>query len=569
MQTERKSPLYLNYIITWLPVFSFIIVAITIRCWLNSSANYLLIGGDGPYYPLQVRSIMENGRLALPDMPLLFMIEAFVAKVLLLFNVSDTNGCVIIAIKFIDAVFPPLAAIPVFLISKELYTKGVKSRLLSYLLVGFSIINITTTHIFSSGLQKNGFAVVWMFIYLYFLIKFLKTEQRNYIWHSLFVLVLCAFTHFGCFSILLFFTLVIITVSALYNKQRIRHFNIRNAIAILIILSAMLAIIGYFDPNRLDRLIHIPIRLFEFPVYLLAISGFNIADYLSPLHMIISNFLALIAVAIIIKCRKNIEVSDKVIVVSFIIITFTLASPLLGLEWANRLHIMSYLSITIVYLVIFNKIKTAWIKVIPAVTFLGIILLCSLNVPPNRGCITNTAYIEFSQINKRVSFSTNCVVMGRQDLRLLAAWEFKTKTAADYLLTKEDFKKYDAVYVIRQMDGSNFSKGRPRGDAEIPTNSIKIYSGLCYELYKLNNNDDWLGGMGKPPKAKGTILSKVGNLLVLKNDKTGIQRTIELSSHTKLDNGIIQLKPGMQIEVWGALKPFSLHVIAESIYPYH
>jgi hypothetical protein len=159
--------------------------------------------------------------------------------------------------------------------------------------------------------------------------------------------------------------------------------------------------------------------------------------------------------------------------------------------------------------------------------------------------------------------------MGRQDLRLLAAWEFKTKTAADYLLTKEDFKKYDAVYVIRQMDGSNFSKGRPRGDAEIPTNSIKIYSGPYFELYKLNNNDDWLGGMGKPPKAKGTILSKVGNLLVLKNDKTGIQRTIELSSHTKLDNSIIQLKPGMQIEVWGALKPFSLHVIAESIYPYH
>jgi hypothetical protein len=569
MQIKKQSPLYLNYIITWSPVFAFIIIAATIRCWLNSSTNYLLIGGDGPYYPLQVRNMMEHGKLALPDMPLLFMIEAFAAKVLLLFNVSSANGCVLTAIKLIDAVFPPLTAIPVFLISKELYTKGVKSRLLSYLLVGFSIINITTTHIFSSGLQKNGFAVVWMFIYLYFLIKLLKTEERKYIWYSLFLLVLCALTHFGCFSILLFSTVVIIIAWALYNKERISHFNIRNTIAILTILIATLAMIGYFDPNRLDRLIHIPVRLFEFPVYLLATSGFNVSEYLSPLHMIISNFLALIALGIIIKYRKEIEVSDKVIVVSFIIVTFTLASPLLGLEWANRLHIMSYVPTTMVYLVIFNKVKTAWIKVIPALSFLGIILLCSLNVPPNRGCITNTAYTEFSQINKSVNFTTNSVVIGRQDLRLLASWEFKTKAAADYLLTKEDFKKYDAVYVIRQIDGNNFSKGRPRGDAEIPANSIKIYSGPCFELYKLNNNDGWLGGMGKPPKAKGTILSKSDNLLVLKNDKTGIQRTIELSPHTKLDKSISQLKPGMQIEVWGVLKPFSLNIIAESIYPYH
>src|SRR4051812_45251463 len=105
---------------TWLPVIVFIITAMGIRFWQNTSANYLIVGGDGPYYPLQTRSMLEQFKLALPDMPLLFMMEALIAKALYLFNYSSQNDCVLMAVKLTDALLPALAAIPVFLISREL-----------------------------------------------------------------------------------------------------------------------------------------------------------------------------------------------------------------------------------------------------------------------------------------------------------------------------------------------------------------------------------------------------------------------------------------------------------------
>jgi hypothetical protein len=564
MHTKKQYSLFINYIIAWLPVIIFIITAGLIRFWQNSSSNYLLIGGDGPYYPIQVRNMIEHGKLALPDMPLLFMIEALIAKLL---NAPTINECVLISVKLTDAILPPLAAIPVFLISKELYSKDVKSRLLSYLIVCFSIINLTTTHIFSSGLQKNAFAVVWMFLYVYLVIKFIRTEQKKYMWHSLFVLVLCVFTHFGSFSILLFFTLIIAIMWLLYNKKRIMYLNIKNAFIITLILVASVLLIWYFDPARLNRLLYIPIKLFEFPVYLLIMSGFDITDYLSPIHMIFTNFLTLIALIIFIWNRKKLEDTDKVIVFSFIIVAFILSSPLLGLEWANRLYVMSYIPVVITYLIIINRVKTTWVKVFPAFIFVCMILISILNVSANRGCITNEAYSEFQQIDNKLNFTSNSVMIGRQDLRLLAAWEFRIKAVADYLFTKEDFKKYDTVYVIRQIKGNNFSAGRSRGDAGIPAHSTKIYSGVYFELYKLNSSDDWDGGMGKPPKAKGTIVSMTDKLLILKNDKTGQKRTIELLPNTIFQKNMTPLEIGMQIEVLGIWKPFSLNVLAENIRP--
>ncbi len=137
-------------LIRWLPVITFIIIAIAIRLYRTSTANhYLLAGSDGPYFPLQVKFLVDHYRLAFPDMPLLFTVSALFTKVLYFLHIGTENECIFLSIRFIDAFLPPLSAIPVFLIANELTSKKIKSTFASYLMVAFAILNFTPLFIFS------------------------------------------------------------------------------------------------------------------------------------------------------------------------------------------------------------------------------------------------------------------------------------------------------------------------------------------------------------------------------------------------------------------------------------
>lgn len=551
--------------IAWLPVILLMMVAAWIRYSSNANVNYLLVGGDGPYYPLQVRSLLEHQRLAYPDMPLLFVIEAMLAAVLNFFHMASYNDCIIMAVKATDALLPPLAAIPVFLISRELRTPGIKSGFFGYLLVAFSVINFTTTGAFANGLQKNAVAVVWIFLYLYFLIRLIRHERKKDAYYAGLVLLLCALTHFGSCALLIFMSVLTGISWLLYNRQALRAFSWKKTSILLVVILVPLSVIAYYDPGRFQRLVAIPLKVFEFPVVLLMMNGFGIENFLSPIHLLLTNSLALIAVFILIANRKKIDAQLKLIAVAMIATAFFLASPFLGLEWANRLYIISYIPLVVLYLILFHASISKWAKFIPAGVLTPFVLLCLLARQGNTECINPESYQELVQMKHKITFNENDAIIGRQDLRILGSWEFRTKSIVDYLFKKEDFVKYHAIYVIRQLKGSNFPSGRFRGDARIPDNAIKVYSGPCFELYRLKSGEGWQGGKGKSSKAHGVILAMTPNYLVLQNDQ-GFRRTVELNTNTILET---PLKLGMSVEVWGNWKAFSLNVVAESIRELH
>lgn len=547
--------------LAWLPVILLISLACWIRYTIISPGNYLLVGGDGPYYPLQVRSLLEHHRLAYPDMPLLFILQAILAAVLNFFHAASYHDCIIMAIKATDILLPPLAAIPVFLIAKELRVNGTKSGFFSYLLVAFAIINLSTIGAFSNGLQKNAVAVIWVFLYLYYVIRLIKYARKKDAFYAGAVLLLCAFTHFGSCALLIFLSLFSGISWLLYNKQALRSFSWKKLSLFLAAFLLALVVIAIYDTARFQRLVTIPLKVFEFPVFLLMANGFGIENFLSPIHLVLSNFLALLALVILLANRKKIDRERKLIAVAMIASTLFLASPFLGLEWANRLYIISYIPAVVLYMTLFHTGISKWIKAIPATIFTLFVIACLLSRQPNRDCISAESYVEFVQIKDQVRFEANDAIIGRQDLRILGSWEFGTKSVVEYLFRKEDFDKYHAVYVIRQLKGSNFPPGRFRGDARIPDNAVKVYAGACFELYQLNSGEGWKRGKGKASKAHGVILALTPHYMLLQNDQ-GFHRTVELTDHTILET---PLQRGKSVEVWGNWKPFSLNVVAESV----
>jgi len=287
-------------------------------------------------------------------------------------------------------------------------------------------------------------------------------------------------------------------------------------------------------------------------------------------NLILVNLLALLATILIIKNRKQINGPDKVFALSLTAMSFILSSPLFGLEYANRLFMMSYFPLSVLYLFIFNEFKSGWLKIVPVV-LLSFLVLFSIGtgVFDHRVMsITESAFSEFKQINRAVPFSQQSVIIARQDLRLLGSWVFRTRESPDYLFADGDFDKYDAVYILKQVDGNNLRAPRYRQPA-IPSNALPVFKGSYFEVYRLSKGAGWNTGLARLPRARitGTIIGIRGDRLILSTGQDGNTNTVDISKNTiiRLSRPGATLSIGMPVEVWGNWEPFSLTVDAEAI----
>ena len=559
-KTENRQKL-----ISWLPVIAFIVIAIIIRLYRTSTANhYLLAGSDGPYFPLQVKFLLEHYHLAFSDMPLLFTLGALFSKILYFLHIGNENECILFSIRFIDVFLPPLSAIPVFLIAKELINKNVKPTFASYLIVAFAILNFTPLFIFSFQLQKNGFAVFFVFLYIYYIIKTLKYENRSDIIKAIIVLILCALTHFGSFGILIFVTLIIFIFWIFSNNNKRNLLFTKKLLLVTATFGLIFSLIAFFDFTRFLRIVHLPLKIFEAPVILFALKGQNILFHGQRLIiLVLTNLLAIQGIILILRNRSVMDKYKVIIGLSFAICSIFLSNPFLGLEWAKRLFTMAYIPLAVLYLIIFSTISSRWIKLPTAFAFLLLLFVSFISALFQKPeiSISKEAFVEFQQLNNKISFKTNDVIVSRQDLRLLANWTFQTKGVSDYLLTKAEFDKYNSVYFINQINGTNPFNSDTR--KPIPNNYSIVYRGNYFEVYKIINNNNLPTEPQKIFKGiRGTIVENSENKLLVKDYKTGNIRTVLIKN---IKQRLVNIRNGIKVEINGEWTPFSLTIDAETI----
>jgi hypothetical protein len=552
----------------WVPVVALMVIAALLRLKLTSPPDYYLLEGDGPYYPLQARGLLQNFNLPLRDVPITFLIEAFLAKILQVLNVGSNEECILLAVRISDAFLPPLAAIPIFLISAELRGQS-RTKLQDYLMVAFALLNFSPVFIFSQALHKNAIGVFWIFYYLYFTFRYLKYSNQKDLYKILLVLFLCALTHFGSFVVLVVFTLVFGAIRKLNVRKALKAINYKRTAIMATIFVGCGFLIALFDQNRFNRLVQIPFKLFEAPVILYLTDGQDIAGITNILTLMLMTLLSVIGLVMFVRHRKNMNQPVKTFAIGLLIASLFLTSLLLGVEWANRMYIVSFIPITILYLILLDVVRSKIFKAIPILIFTGLIFISVIMAinQPGFQTLTNDELVEFKSIKHKVKFSKDAAIIGRKDLRLLASWFFNTKGAADYVLSRKDLELYDTLYLLRQIKGSNFPKDRQKGEAEIPDNSNCVFCGNYFEIHKLSKGMSWDFGEGVPPKVCGTIVSIKDKTIRVFTGWTNSSREIRISGSTKIHmlNNSTSLKEGIYIEVWGRGKPFSLAVEADII----
>jgi hypothetical protein len=167
-----------------IPLITSIVAVIAgISAKLALTSGELLPGLDGAYYWVQVRSVLNNFTLAFSDLPLVFWIQAAIAK---------TLGNVPLGVRISDAVLPAISAIPIYLIAKKY-----KKPFLPAISILIILLHPVQLFFFTGDFIKNEATIPVVFFMALVLVNWDKNSKRFSIICLLALTVIIAISHFG------------------------------------------------------------------------------------------------------------------------------------------------------------------------------------------------------------------------------------------------------------------------------------------------------------------------------------------------------------------------------------
>jgi hypothetical protein len=479
--TERLSPV---------SVVIFMVItltAIVLRLYLSFSHD-LIFGVDGGYYPVQVRHILNTGWLSFNDVPFYFYFCAFIVKVISVLGFTVTDESIISVIKIVDSVALPLLAIPLF---KMITRKDRHIPFFAGLAILFFTVLSFTPFAILGDLQKNAFAIPMVFLLILFIEQYLINPDRQKLTTVAISLAVIALTHFGVFTFCMIFFIVSLFI----------HYGKKAILPSLITVSVGFALIAVFDSDRALRLITFWNVVFERPALL--------QDPL-PIPLLLNTlFSYLLAFFAIFQLRRYRDKADKVtkhLVLSFIVIIFIFAFPLVDLQYFQRFGILLFIpqSLLILYLIRMNQKSAVPFSVsLVMVTILSIFISFSEDKRP---CIDDLAFQDLQNVKKYITEDKeNTIIIAPHGLEFWTAWALNVSVVQDRSMDKPGFEKYKNIIFLQQKDeersgpigrgpigklrifaGGPPPMGPPMG-RPVPENFNLIYSSSYFNAYqKLN-----------------------------------------------------------------------------------
>jgi hypothetical protein len=399
----------------------------------------LIPGINGGYYPLQVRALLETGRLAFPDMPLYFYLNAACVKLLSLFTHVDQDTLILHISKILDSVSLPLLVIPLYLFARS-FTGGSRLTITEILVLAFCTLSFSPLML-TSDLQKNAFAMPWMLFFMHYLFRYVVTRKRKHIVAAILFLLLTGLSHFGVFAISVF--MFLISLMVLFRKK-----------AVLPVLGAALAgflFIFLFDRHRVDTLCWLWIIIFRHQALLQG--PLSIVDYF---NFVFTWFLVGIGIYYLVRRRDLLSTSQRQFLSILVPVLFFLSFPFFNLEFVKRFTLMLFIP-QVAFLLILSdtpgRIHRIIIMTVLALTVVGSLGLLSGNI--KQPSITREAYEDLLNLKIHITDPGETLIIARHGLEWWTAWQLGTKIGQEKSLDDDAFDKYKLIVNLVQTDGIN------------------------------------------------------------------------------------------------------------------
>jgi hypothetical protein len=406
---------------------------------LNLTKGELLPGLDGAFYWVQVRSVIENQSLAFSDLPLVFWVQAAIAKFV---------GDVPLGVRISDAVLPALSAIPIYLIAKKY-----QNSLLPAIAILVVLLHPIQLYFFTGDFIKNEATIPAVFFIALVLVNWESRSKKLSVTYLLLLFIIISLSHFG--TALLAFILVVIWGLLQMRKSSLK-FWLRGLTLTLLAFAGLLASLAVMVPNRYERLVEFmttPNAIFIRPVFDGIIHG-----YANPIisFTIITSQVAVVVLGVIFwRSKGSFTFSDTSLVISSLITTLVLSSPFVSMEWADRLTGLSFVPLSIAAILIFGNAEKALHKVpialLTTVTLISSVVFTSYEM---KTVFPQEKYSKFKELVEQVEIPNNSVIVARHGVQYLSAWHFETDVVLESYFENADLSSYSAIFILLENRAS-------------------------------------------------------------------------------------------------------------------
>lgn len=457
--TEQRPAIWL----IWLAVITGIIA----RAWLLFSTP-LVPGINGAYYLVQTRSLLEKGTLGIPDLPLTFLIQSGVAKLILCLSNLPSEQAILYAVKFSDAILPAFLALPVFGVIRQWSDRN-RPVTLPWILTIACVLGGSTLGM-TGEFQKNSIGLVWLISLLWSLNRWLDHPDSKNASVVVLFMGLGSITHIGVFGTMCLLFGVTLLVN-FWKKQTSRQQTAILALGALLVCALTLtAVLLKYDPARVHRLANAfanPLSFLgsqKFPQLGTATGATQLqmgpppgmgppdASILSFLPNLILGILTISPIVILWRKRDQISNPIQITVLSCALTLCVLIGP-----WVKGDKMMRFQLIALplaVCLTGFSSghIHRRWFKgalVVPLLAGLGVPAY-SLIRKGGTPTISESDFAELQTVAGKILSPETSLVVARHGLEWWAAWTLHTKIAQPTAIRPTDWERFASVYYLKQ-----------------------------------------------------------------------------------------------------------------------
>jgi hypothetical protein len=534
----------------WFLVSGIVLIGAVMRALLLFGTS-LVPGINGAYYLVQARSLIEHGKLGIPDLPLTFGLQAMLAKIVQWVSGASLETSIVFAVKCADAMLPPLIAIPVFGLVRH-WTRRMGAGNWVPACAALAAAAGAPALMMVGDFQKNSLALLWLAALLWAWHQWFEQPSFKRAVLPVLFLGLIGLTHIGVFGWALALTVPVVAIALWRSKPE----NRRLILPWLFVGGSACAlaaglVLWKFDPARISRLANAATHPFGYlqqnqmpgnPANGAARFTPNMANNPRPqFSRDRGNFqpgaganrfgarqpgmamawnwvptAALLAASIgalaaVWFKRKSLPVSSFAVIGACGLVLFVLCGP-----WVTGDKVMRFRLIAVGPALLCASFALLQINPPKIRNAFAAVMMLALVVPGithvvqgSKPVITAQAADELRAMSAEIKNPSETLIVARHGLEWWTAWYLHTHIAHENAVTSADWKNFDSVYFLHQKAGMQMPGGPAplpgQGNRHFPPDRRPDFAGLGFPSQGDFNNRAFPprgfggpGAMGEP-----------------------------------------------------------------------
>ena len=424
-------------------------------------------GMDAGYYAVQARDLLERGTLRWADVPLTFIVDAVLAKCLMIMLGWDIDTATLCASRVVDALAEPMVAIPLFL-AAWIFAGGKRSMIPGAIAVGLAITVSAPLLRMVGDFEKQSMAYVfmagtWICGWIAMRSESGRGATRWWLVAAL-MLVMAALTHAGTFAATALGAALMLGVRAVRGGVD-RRKAVRAAVVLMSIGVVSFGAVWWLAPGKAIAIMKLPITLINPDSQQSGPGGpGGPGGILMGVVWVGAVLLGTALLARVMRSRTR-TVADEALIFGMLFTAAILVCPIFSGDYMMRLALMVPVPLACIaaYLLCTSRRPAIRILQWSVSTIAAVFLAVSATSHMNgrlMETISDEGYADLRSWRTELIPGDQAVVAARHGLEFWAAFAMDTH-ARWGTLKDSDFDQYERLYVLETRRGPNGPRGGP------------------------------------------------------------------------------------------------------------